>query len=94
MDIKEEIKHFCKSLGLNTVGFMRARIFHELRPFYERRKELGVFNSFEESDIEKKINPFLYLHEAKTIITVAFPYKYKESFEDKVYFSRYTRGKD
>lgn len=94
MDIKEEIKQFCKSLGLSSVGFMEARIFHELRPFYEKRKELGIFNSFEEQDIEKKINPLLYFPEAKTIITIAFPYRYKESFEDKVYFSRYTRGED
>ena len=36
---KEEIKAFCKSLGLDTIGFIECRKFQELRDFYIYRKE-------------------------------------------------------
>jgi epoxyqueuosine reductase len=94
MDIKEEIIQFCRKNGLDTVGFSECRIFHELSPYFEKRKKLGLENEFEESDIDKRINPFLYMPGGKTIISIAFPYLYDLDFNQRTSFSKYTLGTD
>ena len=43
---------------------------------------------FEEKNIEKRINPKLYMEDGKTIISVAFPYKGDASPKDDLYFCR------
>ncbi|MBE5962963.1 MAG: tRNA epoxyqueuosine(34) reductase QueG [Lachnospiraceae bacterium] len=72
--VREQIEQFCASLGLDTVGFIPCRKFEELRSFYEKRKQNGQENEFEEADIEKRIRPAHYMEGAKTIISIAFPY--------------------
>ena len=92
---KEEIKAFCKSLGLDTIGFIECRKFQELRDFYIYRKENNLENEFEEKDIEKRINPNMYLEEGKTIISIAFPYCSSEDFNcNNNGFSIYTKRYD
>ena len=44
----------------NKIGFVKCRRFDELISFYNYRKENNLENEFEESDIEKRINPKLY----------------------------------
>ena len=80
MNIKEEIIEFCKKNGLDTIGFSECRIFHELNPYFDERKKLGLENEFEEHNVDKRINPFLYMQEGKTIISIAFPYLYDLDF--------------
>ncbi len=94
MSIKEEIIEFCKKNGIDTIGFSECRIFHELNPYFEKRKKLGLENEFEEHNIDKRINPFLYMPEGKTIISIAFPYLYDLDFSKKGNFSKYTLGRD
>jgi epoxyqueuosine reductase len=86
MDCKYLIKEYCEGLGIYTLGFCRCRIFDELRPYFLKRKY---------GDIEKRINPFLYMEQGKTIISIAFPYLFNPALNsDKVYFSKYTQGRD
>ena len=94
MSTKEDIIQFCKRHGLDEIGFSECRIFHELSPYFEERKKLGLENEFEEQSIDKRINPFLYMPEGKTIISIAFPYIYDLDFSSKTQFSKYTLGKD
>lgn len=94
MDKKQLILDFCKSLKLDKVGFVQCRKFEELRSFFEERKALGTENEFEEKDIEKRINPNIYLEEGKTIISIAFPYLHKIETRENYAFSVYTRGQD
>lgn len=94
MSKKEEIIEFCKKNGLDTIGFSECVIFHELNPCFERRKKLGLENEFEEQNIDNRINPFLYMPEGKTIISIAFPYLYSLDFNEKTDFSKYTLGRD
>lgn len=94
MDIKEEIIEFCKNQGLDTIGFSECRIYHELSPYFEKRKKLGLENQFEEHNIDKKINPFLYMKEGKTIISIAFPYLYNFDVDENTCFSKYTLARD
>lgn len=94
MDNKEYIKEYCRNLKLDVVGFSRCRVYDELKDFFQSRKLLGQENEFEEKDIEKRINPFLQLPEAKTIISIAFPYYFGKAEKRNVYFSLYTLGRD
>lgn len=91
--VKEKIIKYCDSIGLDTVGFIKCRTFEELRKFYLERKEKGLENEFEESDIEKRINPNVYMEDGKTIISIAFPYNIGEDDVDNG-FSIYTKRYD
>lgn len=91
--LKNEIIEFCKTLGLDSVGFTQCRIFEELRDFYEFRKNNNLENEFEESNIEKRINPMHYMEEGKTIISIAFPYFHGNDLVGNG-FSLYTMGND
>ena len=92
---KEKIKAFCEALGLDTIGFTKCRSFEELRDFYTYRKENNLENEFEEKDIEKRINPNIYLKEGKTIISIAFPYCNSYDIDsDNNGFSIYTKRYD
>jgi epoxyqueuosine reductase len=94
MEKKELIIDFCRRLGLDTIGFAHCRVFHELTPLYKKRKEKNLENEFEEKDIQKRINPFVYMSEGKTIIAIAFPYAFKGLSQKEIFFSTYTLGTD
>lgn len=94
MNLKNSIKRFSLDLGIDTIGFCKMRRFDELRDFFEERKSKSLENEFEETDIEKRINPFLYMEDGKTIISFAFPYIYEYENSKDIYFSKYTFGKD
>jgi len=91
---KAQIFNYCKSLGLDAIGVCEWRVFDELRGFFQERKKKGLENEFEEEDIEKRINPFFYMKDGKSIISIAFPYLFDKDFEEDVFFSKYTQGKD
>lgn len=74
MGVKTDIINYCFSLGIDSVGFIKCRKFDELTKLYKERKALNLENEFEEKDIEKRINPLVYLEEGKTIISIGFPY--------------------
>ena len=93
MDKKQAIIEFAKSLSIDTIGFTECRVFEELRPWFEYRKNNNLFNEFEEQDIEKKINPRLLMEEGRSIISIAFPYYYGDDCKEN-YFSIYTKGMD
>ena len=91
--LKEKIEEFCKSIGLDTIGFIPCRMFEELVSFYEDRKLKKLENEFEEHDISKRINPKHYMEDGKCIISIAFPY-YHESSKVENGFSIYTKRLD
>lgn len=94
MDNKDYIIKYCSTLKLDLLGFSRCRVYDELRDFFQSRKLLGQENEFEEKDIEKRVNPFLQMPEAKTIISIAFPYYFGKNVKNDIYFSIYTLGRD
>lgn len=95
-DYKNSIKEYCELLGLELIGFSKCRIFNELYPFLQSRQNNNVQCEFEEADIDKRINPFLYMEQGKTIITIAFPYfqGLNEEINNRFYFSKYALTKD
>ncbi|WP_455716331.1 tRNA epoxyqueuosine(34) reductase QueG [Anaerosporobacter sp.] len=91
--MKEKIENFCSSLGLDTIGFIPCRAFEELREFYQYRQDKNLQNEFEEKDINKRIHPSHYMEDAKTILSIAFPYYHDEEKVDNG-FSIYTKRFD
>lgn len=85
------ISEYIKSLGLKEFGFTRVKYFDDLIPYFNKR--IDRMNQFEESDIEKRVNPGLYLKEGKWIISIAFPYFFDDTWGD-YHFSLYSRGRD
>ncbi|AWI03003.1 tRNA epoxyqueuosine(34) reductase QueG [Clostridium drakei] len=94
MNYKSMIINYCKDIGLDTIGFTKCRVFEELKHYFEHRKSMSLINEFEEQDINKKINPFMYMKDGKTIISIAFPYLFNNDFQQQVGFSKYTQGRD
>ncbi|NMM65294.1 tRNA epoxyqueuosine(34) reductase QueG [Clostridium sp. P21] len=94
MNYKDMIINYCKEIGLDTVGFTSCRVFSELKHYFEYRKSMLLTNEFEEQDIDKKINPHIYMENGKTIISIAFPYLFNNDFEQCINFSKYTKGRD
>lgn len=92
--IKEDIIEYCRDLNLDLVGFTKCRKFTELIEFLQYRKDNNLMNEFEEQDIEKKINPNLYMEDGATIVSIAFPYSSLDNGNNDIYFSKYTRTKD
>lgn len=93
--LKQKIKDFCKTLGIDTLGFIPCRRFDESIAFYEERKKLNLQNEFEGQDIEERVNPYRYMTEGKTIISIAFPYYHiEEEIEVDNGFSIYTKRPD
>lgn len=92
--LKKKIENFCKSIGLDTIGFIPCRKFNELIDFYTYRKENNLENEFEEKDINKRINPKIYMEYGKTIISIAFPYYNPKESNRGNGFSIYTKRFD
>lgn len=91
---KKQIEDFCRSIGLDTIGFIPCRRFDELSGFYEDRKRMNLQNEFEEDDIMKRINPRNYMETGKVIISIAFPYHFFENKQNNNGFSVYTKRFD
>ncbi|MBQ8637328.1 MAG: tRNA epoxyqueuosine(34) reductase QueG [Clostridia bacterium] len=81
----ERIKRRAAALGISAVGVCRARIFSELR------NKLSLDTPMVPDNIEERINPFLYLPEAKSIIACLFSY---HNGGEKSNLSLYARGED
>ncbi len=94
MTSKSDIIDFCYDLGLSEIGFCKCEIFSESKLFFNNRKELNIENEFEEENVNKRINPKLYMEEGKTIMSIAFPYLFNKQRDEELYFSVYTRGRD
>lgn len=94
MNNKEKIIKFCNNLGLDTVGVTSCRKLEELDEYLINRKNIGLENEFEEKDVEKRINLVQYLEGGKSVISIAFPYLFKDNLKEEVYFSKYTYGRD
>lgn len=94
MDKKKLIKDFCSTLNIDNIGFFECRPINELKDYFNYRQKKGLYNEFEEKEIEKRINPSVLMENTKTIISLAFPYYYNIDDKEKIYFSKYTLGQD
>lgn len=72
--MKEELKEFCMSLGIEHVGIAHPGPYYELAERWSRRVEQGLVTGFEEKDFHKRIYPRLTLDDVSSVIVCLFPY--------------------
>ena len=89
---KEELKDFCKSIGLECVGIAGVDCYNDLEKVIKHRLLNGYVTGMEEPVIEKRINPKETMENVKSIIVCAFPY-YIGNFKESN-LSKYCYGED
>ena len=89
---KQQLKEFCKEIGIELVGIAGVNRYQELERIIKRRIENGHITGMEEPSIDKRVNPLETMDNAKSIIVCAFPY-YTENI-DKSNISKYCYGED
>lgn len=67
--MKQELIETAKRLGVSAVGFTEAEVYTDLREILLRRNTV-----FSNDELEKRINPFLILPNAKSIIVLLCSY--------------------
>lgn len=75
--LKNELKEYAKSIGVDKIGFTSASPFDEMKNRLKRQQELNFQSGFEEKDIEKRTNPKGLLPEGESIIAIALAYPSK-----------------
>lgn len=88
----EELKLFCNSIGIKTVGIAGVGPYENLKSIIKHRLSNGHITGMEEPVLEKRINPKETMENAKSIIVCAFPYYIGE--KDNSNLSKYCYGKD
>ncbi|AOY76331.1 tRNA epoxyqueuosine(34) reductase QueG [Clostridium formicaceticum] len=74
MKLKEEIKSYGKSIGVDLIGFTSAEPFEDMRNILEKRKKRNHLSGFEEQNIELRIHPKKTMADAKSIIVIGVSY--------------------
>lgn len=94
MNIKSEIVQFANSLGIYYIGFSDIDFNSGFIEELLYRKEKGFLSGFEESDYLKRVDVKGLMKDAKTIISIAVPYKTIDIEKSKPYFSKSALGID
>lgn len=89
---KEELKDFCKSIGIDCVGIAGVGPYYDLEKIIKQRLFNGYTTGMEEHIIEKRVNPKETMENVKSIIVCAFPY-YIGNFNESN-LSKYCYGED
>ncbi len=72
--MKKKLIDYCKSINIDLTGIVAAEPFTDFEKAWRRQVERGFISGFEEKDIARRVNPFLTLESAKSIIVCLFPY--------------------
>lgn len=95
---KEDFIHHARELGFSYCGIAPAEPLRDHRTYYEsyiqQKKHESL--SYLEKNLEKRLNPFTILPDAKSVITVLLNYYPAELIpeEDNFIISKYAYGKD
>lgn len=81
--LKEEVKGYAKSIGIDKIRFTTAAPFEELKERLLEQQRLQYQSGFEEQDIEKRVNPSKLLEGAQSIIAIALAYPTKMTEKPK-----------
>lgn len=84
--MKEKILRAAKEVQISDIGFTRAEVYHDLGAFLEKQPTVP----FAETNLEKRINPFLIMPEARSVIVIVSAYHTDSSGT----ISEYARGED
>lgn len=98
MDIKNYIINKSKELNIEMIGFTNSEPLFNLEEYLKYRIANNIITEFEETDINKRIDPKLTMPNCKTIIVIALSYnidfKEKSSYRLKGSLSKSSWGMD
>lgn len=90
--MKEKLKEYCKSIGIEYVGIAPKGPYNELKKILEDRISKGFYTGLEEKVLEKRIDPSLTMEGTESIIVCLFPYYV--GLSDDTNISNYTYSRD
>ncbi|WP_312562554.1 tRNA epoxyqueuosine(34) reductase QueG [Anaerospora sp.] len=90
--MKQLIKQYCLSLGLDCVGIAPPGPYPELADRLQKRIDQGHSIEFDETDILKRTTPQLIMADVQSIIVCLFPYYIGQQKAANV--SKYTYSRD
>lgn len=90
--MKQLLKKYCASLGLDYVGIAPPGPYDQLADILQKRINRGHCIEFDEKDIQKRIQPRLTMADVQSVIVCLFPY-YAGS-RDGANLSKYTYSRD
>lgn len=72
--MKEELKRFAASIGIDCIGIAPPGPYNDLAERLIARRENGHYTEFDEQDINKRIDPRLTMTDVQSVIVCLFPY--------------------
>lgn len=94
MNIKSSIIDYARKIGIECIGFTNTVFSEEFCNRLRFKREKNLLSGFEESDENKRVNTDDLLKGARSIISIALPYKYRDQNYFSPYVSKYTLGED
>ncbi|KMT20823.1 tRNA epoxyqueuosine(34) reductase QueG [Clostridium cylindrosporum] len=94
MNIKNNIIDYANKIGVPYIGFTDTTFSKKFINNLKNRRNENKLSGFEEEDELKRVDIESLLNGAKTIVSIALPYKYKDQNYIEPYFSKYTMGED
>ncbi|MBE7035858.1 MAG: tRNA epoxyqueuosine(34) reductase QueG [Ruminococcaceae bacterium] len=88
----KEIKEYAKKLSIPAVGVCGAKYDEQLLVHLENRRQFFSACTFEEENLEKRIEPGNLMPEAESILVCLFPYYISEVLTENI--SRYAAVQD
>lgn len=89
-----EVKEYAKNIGIEEIGFCDIKFSEEFLQRLKERREQGYLSGFEEQDEKVRIRVDSLLENAKTIISIALPYRTSEPDRTRPYISKSGIGND
>jgi epoxyqueuosine reductase len=91
---KKEIIEFAKSIDIECIGFCDINFEKSFIEILQKKRENHQLSGFEEENEIVRTDVKALMENAKTIISIALPYKTKEIDEEKPYLSKSSLGTD
>lgn len=89
-----EIMEYAKTIGIEEIGFCDINFSEEFLERLKERREQGCLSGFEEQDEKARIRVDRLLENARTIISIALPYRTTEPDRTQPYISKSGVGND
>lgn len=94
MSIKQQIIEYAKSISIDIIGFSDIDFSSQFYKALIERKKNGHLSGFEENDENKRCDVSALLNNARTLISIALPYRTCDADKTRPYFSKSTFGMD
>ena len=75
--LQQDLIDYAYSIGIDKIGFAAATPFEELKNRLRRQQQLGYASRFEETDIDKRTEPWRLMDDVQSIVAIALAYPSK-----------------